>query len=85
MLANFASHLQNFRNAGSGSQGSVRAALDHGAIGYGIGEGNAQLNQIDASALEGRDDSGGPLRRGIARGDIGDQCGAGLLLYFVKQ
>ncbi len=52
------------------------ASLDGGAVGHGIGEGHAELDQVDARAGQAADDLERPLAVGIARHDEGDESGA---------
>ena len=44
--------FEHFGDVGAGLQRAFGASLDHGAVGDGIGERNAQLDQIRAAAFE---------------------------------
>ena len=50
------------------------AALDHRAIGDGIGERHAQFDQVRAAALQRRNQRRRAVGRRVACGDIGDQA-----------
>ena len=56
-LADLARDIQNLRRRWCRRlQRAIRAALDHGAVGDGIGERHAQLDQIHAAAFQRRDE-----------------------------
>ena len=47
--------------------------LDSRAIGDGIGKGHAELNDVGAAFLHGKENVGGGLGRRVAGSDIGDE------------
>ena len=55
-LADLRGDIEHGGELRAGLQRAIAAALDHRAVGDGIGEGNAQLDQIRAAAFERRDE-----------------------------
>jgi len=53
---------------------AVAGELDDGAVGDGVGEGDAQLDEVGAAALGGLRPARECGRRGIAGGDVGDEA-----------
>ena len=71
--ANLAGDLEHGGQGGAGLEGALAGALDDGAIGDGVAEGDAELDEIGAAADHGGHQGGGAERRRIAGGEIGDE------------
>src|SRR5947209_4312475 len=69
MAANLARDVENPGRPHASVQRSVRGPLDDGAVGYRIGEGNTQFDNIRAAAFERRNQRRCPVRRRIASRD----------------
>ena len=72
--------LKNAGKSGAGFEGTLASELIDDAVGEGIGEGNAQFNNIGACFCEGGDEARGGGEIGISRDEIGDEGFA--LLFF---
>ena len=73
-------HLQHPARGGARGQGPAGGGLNHGPIGEGIAVGDAELNQVGASPLEGQQAGPGRGQVGIASHEEGHQGAAPLLL-----
>ena len=75
-LPELSHHLQDIAQPGMVGQGALAGALDHGAVGHGIGEGHAQLDEVGTGGDHGvhQGHGGGQVR--VPRGDEGDEGGA---------
>ena len=72
--ANAAGDFEDGREGGTRFEGAFAAALDDGAIGDGVAERDAELDEIGAAADHGGHEGGGAQRRGVAGGEIGDEA-----------
>ena len=71
---NLAGNFQHVGHAGSASHGTFTGALDHGPIGQGIAEGNAEFNHVGAGIDCGERDVARDFDAGIAGRQIDDQA-----------
>ena len=70
----FGGNVEHFADCSSGFEGTIAGALDDGAVADGIGEGDAQLDEVGAASFQGFDEVGRAVRRGIAGRDVGDEA-----------
>ncbi len=68
--------FKDFAGSDAGLEGLMHGGGDDGAIGDGIGERNAEFGEGGAGLLEGGDDLGGDIKRGIASRDEGHEGSA---------
>ena len=66
-------NIHDLRRGGAGFQRALGGQLVDHAVGEGIGERNAEFNDIGPGAFEGPDQLGRFLGVGIARRDVGDE------------
>ena len=79
-LEDAAGDLEDAGDGGAGVEGAVGSALDDGSVGDGVGEGDAEFEDIGAAAFEGEGEFGGGFGAGVAGGEIGDESGPALEL-----
>jgi len=77
--------VENLRERGPGCERAVAGLLDHGAIRDRIRKGNAQLDQIGATAFERLNEAGRGHRRRIPRRQISDHSAAIFALQGFKK
>ena len=68
----------------SGLEGAEGRALNGGAVGKGIGEGDAELDDVGAAFEESGDEPEGGVDVRVAGGEVGDEAGAALRLEAVE-
>jgi len=73
--------FEDLADRGSGFERAVAGELDDGAVGDGVGEGDAQLDEVGGRPRS-RASTGAGVRfgRGIAGGDVGDEAFAAVAL-----
>src|SRR3972149_1604396 len=70
--------------ARGGREGAEGRALNGGAVGKGIGEGDAELDDVGAACEESGDEAKRGVDVRVARGHVSDEAGAALGLKAVE-
>ncbi len=76
-MARLADAANEFKHAGERSarlKSAFRGALDGGAVGERVAEGNAEFDDVGAGFGEGEDEREGGVKGRIASGDVGDDA-----------
>lgn len=73
-LANLADEVDDLTKSGAGFESAFRGALDGGAVGERIAEGNAKFDDIGARIRESENKFVRGGESGIAGGDVGDDA-----------
>ena len=76
--ANFAARARTLARRDAAVNGAVHGALNDGAIGERIAEGNAELDDVSTGVDGGNGDVAGGGDGGVAGGEIDDEAGFGL-------
>lgn len=75
VLTDFGGEFQNVLKPSSLLEGPLTGALDHGSIGDGVAEGDAELNDAGSGGDSGEDNFFGRSEIGVSAGDISDERG----------
>src|SRR6266478_661746 len=73
-LANAANEIEDAGQRGTGFQSALRGTLNGGAVGEGIAEGHAKLDDVGAGFGKREDKLQRGIERGIARSDVSDDA-----------
>ncbi len=69
--------LEDVGQADAAGNRAFAGALDDGAVGEGVAEGDAELDHVGAGVDGGEGDGAGVGEGGVACGEVGDDAGAG--------
>ena len=75
MLAEILHQLEGVLCRGAGIEGTLSSALDDGAVGEGVGEGNSEFDDINTGGIKGAQDFRGLFETRVSRADLGDEGG----------